>query len=533
MMGDMKKKHTRPWSDIAKLANGRFLENVLFVGALVSISWSIYFSLVTISIPYQLEFHEGTALVITDLLTEGKNPFNFEHQPLAMTNYGIGYSIAVLPFARLFGSTLLIHRAVTFVFIFFSGLLGGMVVYRSGKNKSLALPCMAFIMIGLVARGGIGAFPSGMGTFLFLAAIYLPCMRSFDHPSLVASILLSLAAFYTKPYFVLSSGIVASYLFLFVSKKSGILYGLIFLIGLLISALGVGRIFPLYFTNTFLGNVANTSMTAYQMFRQLIELFSNFYPVILLLLFLAMAPHFHNGPRNIPDFQLGTMADLRKWDLPVFEFRMGFLLHCFMCSLLAFVFILGPHVGNYMSYAYQLLVPTFFCWLFCDVNFDKRWMALVTAVLVTNLYLWAREYESPQMLDQKDSREWARLFDHVHSAEVILNSPMVASEIVAMGMTPVDAGQTRFFYSVAPFSDNVFIGTSYDAFRADGLNYVRLIDRMIEKQRFDLILTFKGKASFYHERLVFQYYSVVEEIQIDTPQVEESWTILVWRPLAE
>ena len=62
---------------------------LLFIGAIGSILWSVYFSVVTIFIPYQIEFREGTALVLTKILMGGGNPFSFENQPLGMTNYGL------------------------------------------------------------------------------------------------------------------------------------------------------------------------------------------------------------------------------------------------------------------------------------------------------------------------------------------------------------------------------------------------------------------------------------------------------------
>ena len=90
---------------------------VLFTGALISVLWSIYFSLVTILIPYQIEYREGTAQVLTGFFLRAENPFVLESQPLAMNNYGLGYNLVVLPFAALFGNTLLVHRSVTFVFV--------------------------------------------------------------------------------------------------------------------------------------------------------------------------------------------------------------------------------------------------------------------------------------------------------------------------------------------------------------------------------------------------------------------------------
>jgi uncharacterized membrane protein len=142
-----------------------FSNYFLFWGAFASILWSIYFAGVTISIPYQIEFREGAAQVMTAFLLNRSNPFTLENQPLAMNNYGLGYNLVVVPFAALFGNTLFVHRSITFGFILLAAFAGFILIQNIRRNIASALACAAFIMIGLMARAGVGAFPSAMGTF--------------------------------------------------------------------------------------------------------------------------------------------------------------------------------------------------------------------------------------------------------------------------------------------------------------------------------------------------------------------------------
>src|SRR5688572_21765724 len=79
-----------------------------FGGILLLFSWFVFFSFSTIAIPYQIEYREGAAQVMTHILLIGGNPFSSEFQPLAMNNYGIGYYLFALPFAKLFGNTLVV-----------------------------------------------------------------------------------------------------------------------------------------------------------------------------------------------------------------------------------------------------------------------------------------------------------------------------------------------------------------------------------------------------------------------------------------
>ena len=143
---------------------------IIFWGTLfLLVLWMIYFIVVTITIPYQIEYREGAAPVMTEFFLKGKNPFSLENQPLGMNNYGFVYSLFVLPIAALFGNTLLVHRIITFFFIILSCLLIFQTTSKVNSDRYLAFVGAAFIAMGLAARGGEGAFPSAMGEFLFLA----------------------------------------------------------------------------------------------------------------------------------------------------------------------------------------------------------------------------------------------------------------------------------------------------------------------------------------------------------------------------
>lgn len=506
---------------------------ILFIGTVISIAWSIYFSLVTISIPYQIEYREGTAQVLTGFFLKRQNPFILENQPLAMNNYGLGYNLIVLPFAAVFGNTLSVHRSVTFGFVLLSASLGFFIVHKKTGNNPLALACAAFITIGLVGNGGIGAFPAALGTFLFLVAIFTPFLRSFDLAGLIVSILASLMAFYTKPYFLLAFGIVLSYLFLFVSKRKSILYGLGFFTFFIPLLFAANYIFPLYFINTIIGNASNAYLTFNHLFAQLKELFFLFYPTLFLVLIFLFTGFFKSKPRKYAHLnKAGNIFNFSKWSVPVISYPFHFILYSFTCSFLAFLFVLGPHIGNYMNYAYQLLIPTFFSWFFQEITFKNnlKYALIVVVVVVSNLFIWSGKVLSPDMLKQKDSKEWRQVFDYIHASSLTLNSPALTSEIVALGQTPSDSGQTAYFYAVKPFSGNLLTRITYPKFQNDGIRYKLLINRMIKEQRYDLITT-TSKFSFYQEENISNYYFQFSEVKLEMPQTNQLWTLEIWKPL--
>lgn len=103
-----------------------------------------------------------------------------------------------------------------------------------------------------------------------------------------------------------------------------------------------------------------------------------------------------------------------------------------------FVLVLGSHVGNYLSYAYELVVPTFLFWFF--VNFEKQKAApiLSAGLVLANLFYWQYNTISPQMLAEKNSVEWENLFSYLKPSMRVLNSPTITSRLIELGIKPVD-----------------------------------------------------------------------------------------------
>ena len=220
-----------------------------------------------------------------------------------------------------------------------------------------------------------------MGAFFFLAAILLPFNRSFDRAGLAASALLCLLAFYTKPYFMLAFGIVASYLFLFVSKRKALIYGLFFLIVFGICFFWSSSFFRS--TSLIPWSAIWHRPTALSRFFYMINSrnwSAEFYPGMiagLIILWFGM----RGWPLSDP---LGTV-DFRSLDRPVVSRRPNYFAYCFVCSTLAFIFILGTQPGNFMSYAYQLMLPPFFLWLFQELKPQSRLGLILLPVLLFNL----------------------------------------------------------------------------------------------------------------------------------------------------
>lgn len=509
---------------------GGLISEILLMGsAAVSILWSVYFAIVTISIPYPIELREGAAQVMIRFLLSRSNPFVLQNQPLAMNNYGLGYYLVVAPFAALLGNTLFVHRSVTFISILLSALTGFFAIYKLKRNIASGLACAAFILIGLITRGGIGAFPAAMSVFLFMMAVFIPFFKGFIPISLLLSILFSIAAFYSKAYFVLGFGIVASYLFLFVSKKTGLLYSLYFFLFFVVSFFVVRFAFPMYFIDTILGNISNTSRSTAHLFSQLKQLWLYFFPVLLASIIVLLSTK-----GRVLTGVMKQLPNNQRWKSPLINTSLDYFLYSSVCSLLAFIFLLGPHIGSYLSYAYQLIIPLFFCWFFLNFNPRGKTGFFIAALVVLNLFLWQNSVLPLQMLAQKDSKEWSSLYSYIQSPANILNSPVITSAMIDSGLNPIDSGQTSYYYFMKPYPDSPLTGISYATVRSDGIGYTKSIDNSITKQRFDLIFTTLEKSStFYHMELVEKFYKPTAEIKVGMPQTDQQWTVLIWRPIVK
>lgn len=495
---------------------------ILFAGASLSILWSVYFARTIITTPYQIGFREGAPQVLTSLLLNGENPYTFENHPLAFNNYSIAYSTAVLPFALIFGNTLHVHRFVTFIFILLSTMLSFWIVYKREKNFATALICSAFIMVGFIGRGGIGSAPTTMGTFLFLTAIFIPYLWSFNRTSMFISMLLALLALHTKAYFVLSMGVVLSYVFLFVSKKKALTYFAFFLVMFIISFITIRLAYPLYFIDVLRGNVSNTFRTVEHLAEQLMWLSIYFAP-ILLLSFWTFRKKTTQFPVT-PKFKLSLSAFDTSFTKATFDYFLYAAAICFV----TFVVVLGPHVGNYLSYAYELVVPTFLFWFFTNFEQKKSFNILSSLLIFINLFYWQYATNSPQMLAERNSVEWQKLFSYLRPEMNILNSPTITSKLIELGIRPVDSGQTDYYYTMKPYPNNILLGPSFEEFQADGEKYTKEINQSIVDQKYDLIVTSKDVEVFYDLELIPRYYEMIDQLILYMPATEQKWVVEVW-----
>ncbi len=495
------------------------------LGAFISILYSIYFARSIITTPYEIGLREGAPQVLTGLLLSGKNPYVFENNPLAYNTYGILHNFVMLPFAFAFGNTLHIHRWVSFIFILLSTALGfGLILQRRG-SIALAGIGAAFFMVGFIGLGGIGSGPTTLGTFLFLCTLYIPYLRSFDNKSLIISAFLALLALHTKAYNILSWGIALSYIFLFVSKKKGLLYFLYFLVFFLITFPIFRLFFPLYLVNVFGGNISNTFRSFEHLMTQLMWLTIYFSPILLLTIFA-----FWKSLSKFPSQFIGTKLNIAALDQPLLGVSFDYFLYAPIVSMAAFILILGSHVGNYLSYTYEMVVSTFLIWFFTNYDTKKQFSVLTSILITANLFVWQYVTLNPKMLEIQNSFAWEKLYKSIDPSQKILNSPVFTSRAVELGIPVIDSGRTIYFYTMKPFPKNSLIGPSYEEYLRVGEDYSQTINTAIANKEYDLIYITKEMDVFYDLNLVRENYEMTDQFIIYMDATNQKWVIQLWEP---
>lgn len=513
--------------DLKILNKWQFSKLLLILGAVLSISWSVYFMYKTVLIPHQLTTLEGAANVHTWFYLRGMNPFTLDNQPIGITLYGFVYNLIVFPFAVWFGNTPAIHRAVNLVFILLSSIIYYQVIFREKKNHLLALACSALIitsLAGIQGLGGISAYPAPTGMFFFIAAVFIPFLFSFDSKSLILSLLFTLAGFYIKPYFLLAFGVVASYVFLFVSPKKGLIYGLSFLGALLASIFVVKNIFPLYFVGTIWANVYQTKRSLEHLLYQLSSLTCTFLPLIIISLLAFVADGTKMGGEKRP-----YKINFSKWNEPLLGYSPNYIFYAFVITLLAFITILGWHAPNPLGYAYQLVAPLFICLVFGILTPANRTNLLAVLLIVLNMFTWQSKIMSPDYLEEKTPNEWARLLGYLDGTKAFIHPPMMVTDVMARGYAPMDSGQTIIFYTILPYPNTILTDIPYERVRQDGIGFTNNINRRIERRGYDVVIIQKDKSQFFDTEILEQNYDQVDEITVNMNFGGEI-TLQVWKP---
>ena len=482
-----------------------------------------------ICFPWPNQTREAAIMLSTDLLLKGGNPYLLSNQPLYTNLYGLLFNFCVYPLALIFGPTMLVHKAVAGGFLLCCCGCYGLVLRKAGVAWLYTWAAILLLYASLLMHTTPLLGPDTMGTCLLLLTVFLPWWRRFSWPALLLSVLLGLAAYYTKPYFVLGVLCLGSYLFCFVSAKKGLVYllaaGLLFLL----SYAWVSRSCATYFYDVFLMHKNTATYDVHYMLRQLWTFILYYRELWLLLLGVLLLKLFRGrdaGARRLPWAQMMPAAKLALKTVSLPAYGLAFM-------LLLFCVKLGGHDGNWMAYPFQLITPFLLLVVFRAFRDDRRSYALNVVCLAASLFFTTRSF-SIQPADQFATHEnWEKMQVLVGCHTNILSPPPIAPLLLAQGKPVYDSGHSEAFVYYAnkrlpvprlfPLLPQIVArNTAFLAQLADD----------VRAKRFDLIL-WTSKLSPWQlpsKALLEAYYDQQDTLQLSMPHSGYSWEIEIWKP---
>lgn len=482
-----------------------------------------------ICFPWPNQSREAAMMLSTDLLLKGDNPYLLSHQPIYTNLYGLLYNFCVYPVARLFGPTMLVHKAVAGAFLLGSCGLYYVILRRIGIMRLYVWAAVLLLYASLLMRTTPLPGPDTMGTFLLLASVFWPWLRNFSWPSLLASVLLGVAAFYTKPYFVLGALCLGSFLFCFVSVKKGFIYLAACGLLLLLVAILLNHVCETYFYNTFLVYRNFIVYNAHYMVAQL-RAYISFYRELLVLGLVAAVINvcrwWFAGARCVPFSQWfkAVRQAPTAVTLPVFGFSFMLVLFCVK---------LGGNDGAWLTYLFHLVTPFLLLVIFQLIRNDRRSYVLNVGLLAASLFFVTRGYAIQPVHSFESHENWEKIQGLIGSHTNILSAPPFAPILMAQGKPVYDAGQGEYFFSIGSKPPPVpWLFPLVPQLQERNRQYLEQIAADIRSKRFDLMLLNVQLSTWLlpPPSVISTYYDHKDSLRLFMPHSGYIWAIEAWEP---
>lgn len=472
--------------------------------------------------PFPIALREGAMMTNTFALVKGFNPYDMSLQPQYMNPYGIIYPLLVWPWAKLFGTTILIHRTVTAFFILASCVLMFFILKRMNVAVLLRLWAVLMFYASLVFPGTSTPTidPGAVGMFFMLLTIFIPWFCKYSYRSLAISVICGIVAFYTKPYALLGAIIMASYLFIFVSRLKSLLYALFLSVLSGVSILVISQVLPAYFDNCFFTslNMAPAWSTLERLYLQ-INIYSYLHAWTLILMVISIL--ITGLARNKTSKASQRLA---------FNDGISLVLYAGLFSAFVLYVSLGRHSGAMLWYFFQLLSPYLLIGAAWTFNRHALWPLWCAPFLAMNLNIMTSNLDY-KVIDNS-ARGWPELTLAMSQYQHILNSPLIVPILIEQNKEFYDNGQTEYFASGGQRN-----GLMKNFFKEDDRVYLQMylffkdIKNKIKNRQFDLIVLQPSLLPLGVGDAVRKYYKFEGQLLLYAPQDLKAYAVTVWKPI--
>jgi hypothetical protein len=308
-----------------------------------------------------------------------------------------------------------------------------------------------------------------------------------------------------------------------------VLYAISTALGFIISFSIVCAILPYYFYDTIYVNAYVAGKNWPYMLIQ-VGLFLVLFGTLILLAILFS--DWKAGFRKLRELPKSPRQwiDLKNWDTPTLHPFLDFPTLGFFLSTFFVVVSFGQHMGAYMCYIYQLMVPFIAIWLMQVFSRREKFLAFQLPGILFTLFLMI-QMVYPKGLTFTDAEfmpEWNQMSQVIAGSSKIFNSPAVVDEMIRQNKPFVDSGQNQFYFvsSVPRFA---FLPAEAEILGV-GESFQAEIDRSIKKKSYELVMLTNGESPFIDPALLASYYRYKESITLIMPGAYQVWLIDIWVP---
>jgi hypothetical protein len=498
------------------------LKNLYSIASIILIvSALFYYHFSIVSFPFQLEYREGAPLITTSILASGGNPYQLDSLPQHLNNYGIFYSLLCAPISKIFGNTFYLHRLISGIFILLTCVVVFLYSKRTKKTFHTQILLILLLYASLLFNQTPLSRPDSLGMFLFVLSLYLTDKFNYSFPILLLTTILGILAFYTKTFYLLTFPYISFYLFLFDSKKKGILFGVLSFSALIISLVIVEWVvMPGYTYNCFF-NLMNATKFSIEhiVFQSKFYFISNFAALFILIVVVILLLKNKFNAILIKIYSL--KINISSVNKPLLNVKMPSEFVYLFLSVTIVILKLAGHTGAYMTYYYQLLSPFILLstiWILNKFEFDRKYFGLL---LVSNILIFIFIILPPIKLNSVIKSDWGKINSIVEQNDIILNSPFIVSCLINHNKKIFDSGHSIYFV----FSRTPKIFSSIKPLRNTDLQINNRIIKF-KSELSDLITSKKADIIFYPNELykyipdsvVFQNYYIADSVRIYCPQ---------------
>ena len=469
---------------------GAIINSIYLVCVISFVIALAYVHVQLITHEYPLDYNEGGMLVTTQTIMEWANPYSLESQPSRISLYPVFYNILVAPLASIFGNTFELHRAISGLFILASCALCFYFCRRESVARSESFIAALLLYAALLFYSTPVASPNALGLLLFLAAIIIPWVHGFSARSLCVTIVLGILAFYTKQYFVACLGYVALYVFLTVSKKRAIYFGVAALSTFIAALVVVFYTSPYYLEDTLFAVQSSAKLaTADEMVIKQLKEFVQIYLPVLVIFSVAVIYKIgftaRSSTQSMPGSRKESLVDILSFNKPLLQHKPNYSWFCCVCSLIIFVLVLGKNRGNHMTYLFQLVSPFFLIGVFALSSGMPKWRWPFRVLVLFALYKGYAMLPSDFSVEEAS---WIKLREEVSQAGDVYGSTLVLQEIIEKGAPIYLSGGSRYFL-FGTFKPSFLVKSKPEHTIPEVWErYVKLIQTKIKKQEFDLLV---------------------------------------------